>query len=69
MKDNFENIDEYDPNKKRKMMTTFDDMNADILSNKRLDSIVTGLFIRDRKLNISVAFITQPYFSVQKILA
>ena len=63
MTDIFENIVEYSPNKKCKMMTIFDDMITDMLSNKRLDSIVTGLFIRARKLNISIDFITQPYLA------
>ena len=44
----------------------FDDMIADILSNKNLNPIVTELFIRGRKLNISVAFITQSYFAMPK---
>ena len=37
-----------------------------MINNKKLDSIVTELFIRSRKLNISIAFITQPYFKVPK---
>ena len=44
----------------------FDDRIADMLSNKKLNLIVTELFIRDRKLNISFVFITQPYFAVPK---
>ena len=44
----------------------FDDMIADMLSNKKLNPIVTELFIRGRKLNISLIFITQSYFAVQK---
>ena len=47
-------------------MIVFDDMIVDMLSNKRLDAIVTELFIRDRKLNISLVFITQCYFAVSK---
>ena len=44
----------------------FDDMIADMIHNKKLDSIVTELFIRGRKLNISLVFITQSYFKVPK---
>ena len=47
-------------------MIVFDDMIADMINNKKLDSIVTELFIRDGKLNISVVFITQAYFKVPK---
>ena len=49
-------------NKKRKIMTVFDDM----LSNKKLQSIVLPLFIRGRKLNLSLIFITQSYFAAPK---
>ena len=51
------NIEEYNPNKKRKILFLFDDMNADMLSNKNLNPIVIELFIRRRKLNISLIFI------------
>ena len=44
----------------------FDDMIADMLSNKKLNKIVTELFIRERKLNNSLVFITQSYFAVPK---
>ena len=47
-------------------MTVFDDMIADIIHNRKLNSIVTELFIRRRKLNISLVFITQSYFKVPK---
>ena len=46
-------------------MTVFDDMITDMLSNKKINQLVTELFIRDGKLNISLAFITQS-FSVPK---
>ena len=62
----YENIEEYNPNKKRKILTVFDDMIADILSNKTLNSLATELFIRRIKLNISLVFITQSYFAVPK---
>ena len=58
------NIEEYSPNKKRKMFKVFDDMTADMLSNKKLNPVVPELFVGGRKLNISLAFITQSYFTV-----
>ena len=57
-------IEEYNRNKKRKILIVFDDVLADMLSNKILNPIVTELYIRGRKLNISFVFITQSYFSV-----
>ena len=59
MDDVYEDINDYNPIRKRKKLTVFDDMIADIITN-------TKLFIRCRKLNISLAFITQSYFSVPK---
>ena len=58
MQDLYKNIEDYNPRKKRKVLIVFDDMIADMINNKKLDSIVTELFIRGRKLNISIAFIT-----------
>ena len=66
MHDVYKNIDEYNPDKENKMLIVFDDMIADMIHNKKLNSIVTELFIRGRKLNISIAFITQSYFKVPK---
>ena len=66
MQDAYENIDEYIIDKERKILIVFDDMIADMINNKKLDSIVTELFIRGRKLNISLVFITQSYFKVPK---
>ena len=66
MDDIYKNIEEYNPNKKRKTLIFFDDMIADMLSNKKINPIITELFIRGRKLNISLAFITQSYFAVPK---
>ena len=66
MDDIYKNIEEYNPNKKRKILIVLDDMIADMLSNKKLNPIVTELFIRGRKVNISLAFITELVF--QKIL-
>ena len=59
MQDVYKNIDEYNPDKKCKIVIVFDDMIADMINNKILKSIVTELFIRWRKLNISLVFITQ----------
>ena len=55
----YKNIYEYNIDKESKILIVFDDMIADIIRNKKLNSIVTELFIRGRKLNISVVFITQ----------
>ena len=51
---------------KEKKLIVFDDMIADIMTNKRFQAIIKELFIRCRKLNISLVFITQSYFSVPK---
>ena len=56
MNDAYENIDLYNPNRQRKVLIAFDDMIADIKE----------LLIRFRKINISLVFITQSYFSVPK---
>ena len=66
MEDVYENIDHYNPSRKRKILIVFDDMIADIMSNKKSQAIIKDLFIRCRKLNISLVFITQSYFSVPK---
>ena len=64
MDDIYQNIEEYNPNKKQKIIIIFQDMIADMLSNNRTNPIVTELFIRGRKLNISLVFMTQSYFAV-----
>ena len=66
MDDIYKNLKEYNPNKKRKMLMIFDDMIADMLSNKKRNPMVTELFIKGRKLNISLVIITQSYFAVPK---
>ena len=66
MQDVYKNIEDYNPRKKRKVLIIFDDMIADMINNNKLNPIVTELFIRDRKLNISIFFITQSYFKVPK---
>ena len=52
--------------RKRKILIVFDDMIADIMATKTFQAIIKQLFIRCRKLNISLVFITQSYFSVPK---
>ena len=66
MDDVYENINDYNPIRKRKKIIVFDDMIADIMGNKTFQAIIKELFTRCRKLNISLAFITQSYFSVPK---
>ena len=66
MNDVNENINDYNPIRKRKKIIVFDDMVADIMGNKKFQAIIKELFIRCRKLNISLVFITQSYFSVPK---
>ena len=66
VQDVYKNIEKYNPGKKRKILIFFDDMIPDIIKNKKQNSIVTELFIRGRRLNISLVFITQPYFKVSK---
>ena len=61
----YKNIDEYNTDKERKILIVFGDMIADMINNKKLNSIIK-LFIRGRKLNISLVFITQSYFKVPK---
>ena len=66
MDDVYENIHDYNSSRKRKILIVFDDMIADIMTNKKIQAIIKELFIKCRKLNISLAFITQSYFSVLK---
>ena len=61
----YKSFNYYNPDKENKILIAFDDMIADMI-NKKLNSIVTELFIRGRKLNISLVFITQSYFKVPK---
>ena len=62
----YQNIDDYNPSRKRKILIVFDDMIADIMSNKKFKSMNKELFIRCRKVNISLVFITQSYLFVPK---
>ena len=66
MQDVYKNIEDYNPIKNRKVLMIFDDMIADMISNNKVNPIVTELFMRGRKLNISIVFITQSYFKVPK---
>ena len=66
MNDIYKSVEEYNPNKEQKILIVFDDMIADMLSNKKLNPIVTELFIRGRKLNTSPVFISQFHFAVPK---
>ena len=60
----YKNIDDYNPDNENKILIVFNDMIADMIQNKKINSIVTELFIIGRKLNISLVFITQSYFKV-----
>ena len=64
MRNVYKNINYYNPDKENKIFVVFDDMIANMIHNKKLGSIVTELFIRGRKLNMSLGFITQSYFKV-----
>ena len=66
MQDVYKIIEDYNPIKINKILIVFDDMIADMISNNKLNPIVTELFIRGRKFNISIVFITQSYFKVPK---
>ena len=65
MDDIYENVDDYNPNWQKKILIVFDDMITD-MTNKKNQAIIKELLIRCRKLNISLVFITQSYFSVSK---
>ena len=66
MRNVYKNINYYNPDKENKILIVFDDMIADMIPNKKLNSIVTELFIRGTKLNISLVFITRSSFKVLK---
>ena len=66
MDDLYENINDYNPSRKRKILIVFDDMIADIMTNKKFQAIIKELFIRCRKIKFSLVFISQSYFSVPK---
>ena len=66
MYDVYKNIEDYNTGKKCKILIVFDDMIANMINNKKLNPVVTELFIRGRKLSSSIVFITQSYFKVPK---
>ena len=66
--DVYENLEGYNPTKKRRVLIVCDDMMADMESNKKLSPIVTELFLRGKKLIISLVFISQSYFKVPKTI-
>ena len=66
MRDVYKNINNYNPDKENNILIVFDDMIADVINNKKLNSLVTELFIGGRNQNISLVFITQSYFKVPK---
>ena len=66
MDDILENIGDYNKKRKRKVLIVFDDMISHVMSDKKAQQVLKDLFIRCRKLNISLCFLTQSYFSVPK---
>ena len=66
MQDVYQNIEDYNPKKERKVLIVFDDMIADMINNKKSNPVVSELFIRGRKFSISIVFITQSYFKMPK---
>ena len=66
MPDVYKNIEEYNLAKTRKVLIIFDNIIADMINNIKLNPVVTELFIRGRKLSISIVFVTQSYFKVSK---
>ena len=67
MSDVYKNIEDYNPDKKRNVLIVFDDMIVDMINKKKLNPIVTELFFRCRKVNISIILITQTISLFQKI--
>ena len=66
--DVYENLEDYNPIRKRRVLIVSDDMMADMVSNKKSSPIVTELFLRGTKLNISLVVISQSYFKVPKTI-
>ena len=65
--DVYKSLQDYNPTKERKVLIVFDDMIADMEANKKLNHIVTKLLLRERKLDISVAFILQLFSKCLKL--
>ena len=66
MDDMYENSEDYNKKRKRKVLIVFDDMISQVISDKKAQQVLEELFIRCRKLNISLCFLTQSYFGVPK---
>ena len=66
--DAYDNSEDYNPTKKRRVLIVFDDIIADLKSNKKLSPIVTEMFLRGKKFNISLVFISQSYFREPKTI-
>ena len=66
MQDVYKNFEKYNLGKKLKVLIVFHDIIVDMINNKKLNSVVTELFIRSRKLNSLLVFFTQSYFKVPK---
>ena len=66
MYDVYNNIYNYNTRRKKKILIVFDDMIADLMTNKRFQAVIKKLFTKCRKSNISLVFMTQSYFSVPK---
>ena len=64
MEDVYKNLRESNISKRRKILIVFEDIIADLINIKKLNPVATEMFIRDRKLNILIVFITQSYFKV-----
>ena len=66
MDDIYDDINDYNKKRKRKVLIVFDDMISHVMSNKKAQQVLKELLIRCRKLNISLCFLTQSYLSVPK---
>ena len=66
MDDILSDIEDYNKKRKRKILIIFDDMISHVMPVKKAQQILKDLFVRCRKLNISLCFLTQSYFSVPK---
>ena len=66
--DVYEKLEDYNPTKKGRVLIVFDDMIADMEFNKKLSPKVNDLLLRGKKLNISLAFISQSYFEIPKAI-
>ena len=58
MQDVYKNIADYNPNRKSKIIMVLDDMITDMINNNKLNPVVTVIFIKGRKMNVSSIFIT-----------